>query len=293
MDSFKSLNGIMLSNILLIATNDKDVFKDKDLHIRAGISPNHSSTIISINDASITVRVGGGWVWKRNGLLAGVFYLKMSVIIVGASKGIGLYLWNSLKDEYDIIPIARTSKIKGIIESSISDEDCYKNVDFGNRSIKMVIFCASTLDPIGDLMSVPMENIKKSIQMHLFGPLAFLKGLQKLNIIVEGAIFLTSMLGENPIKEFGSYSLGKGIVNMLPKLIKLPFCCAIDPGLIKSEMSTKFILCSKNDDKELILKELEKSDERLYKLTLSIKVILLGKKEDYNERIVKADDILG
>lgn len=239
----------------------------------------------------------------------------MSVIIVGATKGIGLYLWKELeKENFTVIPIGRT-EMNGVIRGSIEDEDFYKKV-INIERIKLIIFCASTLHPLGELLAAPLEDVKKSISINLIGPLAFLKGLRSRK--VEGVVFLTSVLGKEPQMHFGSYSLAKVIINSLPNLLSsLPFCCAIDPGLCKTEMSEQFLalLGNKNNEdkkdidvenidddniknknnsnnrnsKKIILKELQKSDERLEALLGKIILILQGKGDCYNGKVVDAE----
>lgn len=149
---------------------------------------------------------------------------KRSVIIVGASSGIGYQLAQKMLSRgYYVINISRTpcdiDKVKNYVADasvSVSLETAIKNAINDAGGIMSLVYCA------GFSMASPLEYAKESDYRYLFEVNFFgaLKALQTcIPFMKKGGkiIFISSVASSVPILFDGFYSASKSALDMLAK----------------------------------------------------------------------------
>ena len=183
-----------------------------------------------------------------------------NIVITGASRGIGRYLFENLSKEYNVIGLSKNPDQKfnnKIFKCDISKiEEVEKTFDeIKNKYSKIysLINCAGFLNS-GQLVISNTENIIEMIDVNIKGTMFCTKKIIKL-MLKNGSgriINFSSIASFYPLKGDSVYSATKGAINVFTKALakevekKNITVNALAPGFVSTDMTSSMTLEQKN-----------------------------------------------
>lgn len=174
----------------------------------------------------------------------------MRIIIVGASRGIGKFISDNLKD-HDIIRVSRTINKKEGIKADVTNHKdmilCAKRINKKWDYADCLIYCAGTIGKVGPAMNMDMSSWAETININLNGFFNSMKVFfNLLNKAKHPKVIAFSGGGSTKGRPgFSSYASSKaGLVRLVETLAgELPSfnINAIAPGSILTNMTKEVI----------------------------------------------------
>lgn len=221
-----------------------------------------------------------------------------NILITGASRGIGKFLYDSLSKKYNVIGISKnpiiSSKYK-IFKCNVENfEEIEKTFDIIKKEIGDIyslINCAGVLST-GLLVTHNQKNIDEMIDVNLKGTIYCSKKILKSMFRCgEGRIInFSSIASFSAIEGDSIYSATKAAINIFTKSLakevekKKITVNAIAPGLVSTDMTKNLTVEQK---KNLINKHTIKSEIPLLEILNTVDFLLSDKSQYISGEVIK------
>lgn len=207
-----------------------------------------------------------------------------NIIITGASRGIGKYLYDNLSNKYNVIglskePLEYQNKIyKCDVREFDNVEKTFNHIKNKLGKVFSLINCAGVLST-GLLISKNCKNINEMIDVNLKGTIFCSKQILKM-MIKNGSgriINFSSIASFQALEGDSIYSCTKAAINIFTKSLakevqkKNITVNAIAPGFVSTDMTSKMTL---NQKDKLIDSQITKKEVPLHEILNVIKFLL-------------------
>lgn len=179
-----------------------------------------------------------------------------TVIVTGASKGIGVTLVRTLRVQgYNVLGIARTESLLSslamekigtgsmtFLAADISkDHEKIREAIEKIPKIKAIIFNAATLGTMELVRNMDIDNVRQTFEINLFSQINLVTLLlPTLRIHCSRIIFLTSGILDYPTRGFSIYASTKAALNTFAAFLAKEepnlLIFNIQPGIVDTEM---------------------------------------------------------
>ena len=207
-----------------------------------------------------------------------------NIIITGASRGIGKYLYNNLSNKYNVIglskePLEYQNKIyKCDVREFDNVEKTFNHIKNKFGKVFSLINCAGVLST-GLLISKNFNEINEMIDVNLKGTIFCSKQILKMMIKNDSGriINFSSIASFQALEGDSIYSCTKGAINIFTKSLakevrkKNITVNAIAPGFVSTDMTSNMTL---NQKHKLIDSQITKKEVPLYEILNVIKFLL-------------------
>jgi len=181
---------------------------------------------------------------------------KGTIIVTGASKGIGAALVRNLRVQgYDVFGIARTESLLSslamekigtgrmtFLAADISkDHDKITEAVEKLSKVKAIVFNAAVLGPLNRIRDIDMDSARQTFEINLFSQIKLVSLLlSTLRVHCSRIIFLTSGVVSYPSMAISIYASSKAALNTFaaflakeePNLLVL----SVEPGIVDTAM---------------------------------------------------------
>lgn len=185
-----------------------------------------------------------------------------TVIVTGASKGIGAAICRSLRvqgvrvigvarNEAALASLAQEKIGPGPMEFVAGDVTSEETLQAALRltqahQLEALIFNAGTLGPVAPLAAIKVEEIQMAFAVNLFSAMRWVQGVLPALRQTHGRIILTSSgVASIPYAAFAAYCSSKAALNSLAAVLALEeptvTSMAVEPGVVATDMSREFL----------------------------------------------------
>ena len=207
-----------------------------------------------------------------------------NIIITGASRGIGKYLYNNLSNKYNVIGLSKEplEYQKEIYKCDVREfdnvEKTFNHIKNKFGKVFSLINCAGVLST-GLLISKNFNEINEMIDVNLKGTIFCSKQILKMMIKNDSGriINFSSIASFQALEGDSIYSCTKGAINIFTKSLakevrkKNITVNAIAPGFVSTDMTSNMTL---NQKHKLIDSQITKKEVPLYEILNVIKFLL-------------------